>query len=161
MASNDHLVLRLYCKYGGLLKKDILKEFIRKVWNEGDVDASSDFIASTYTIHHDPGDPWEGMTLDSESFKNRVRKSREPVPDQRFTILEIFENDDSVAIIWLWQGTHLGPIADFPASGEPLRMSGATVYYFDGDRITGHWQITDRLSIYHQLQRASKQHEQK
>jgi len=37
------------------LKKNILKEFIHKVWNEGDADAASDFIASAYTIHHDPG----------------------------------------------------------------------------------------------------------
>jgi len=38
------------------MKKDILKEFIRRVWDEGDADAASEFIASAYTIHHDPGD---------------------------------------------------------------------------------------------------------
>jgi len=143
------------------MKKDILKEFIRRVWDEGDADAASEFIASAYTIHHDPGDPWEGMTLDLVAFKDRVKKSRAPVPDQRFDIQEIFENEAGVAITWLWQGTHLGPIAGFQASGKQLRMSGATVYYFDGDRITGHWQITDRLSVFRQLQQASKQHEQK
>ena len=26
-----------------------------------------------------------------------------------------------------------------------------TVYYFDGERLTGHWQITDRLGVYQQL----------
>ncbi|MGD8426547.1 MAG: ester cyclase [Balneolaceae bacterium] len=143
------------------MKKKIIRDFIRRVWDEGDPDASSEFIASTYTIHHDPGDPWEGMTLDIEGFKDRVKKSRAPVPDQRFNIQEIFESEDSVAITWHWQGTHLGPIAHFPASGKQLRMSGATVYYFDGDRITGHWQIADRMSVFQQLQQASKQQEQK
>jgi steroid delta-isomerase-like uncharacterized protein len=138
------------------MKQDILKEFIRRVWNEGDADAASDFIAPSYTIYHDPGDPWEGMTLDLEGFKDRVRKSRTPVPDQHFDLQEVFENEISVAITWLWQGTHMGPIADFPASGQQLRMSGATVYYFDGDRITGHWQIADRLTMFRQLHQISE-----
>jgi steroid delta-isomerase-like uncharacterized protein len=142
------------------MKKSIVKEFIRKVWNEGDVDAASDFVASTYTIHHDPGDPWEGMTLDLEGFKDRVKKSRAPVPDQRFSLQEMFENESSVAITWLWQGTHLGNIASFPASGKQLKMSGATVYYFENDRITGHWQIADRLSVFQQLQQTSAGHEE-
>jgi steroid delta-isomerase-like uncharacterized protein len=141
------------------MKKDILIEFVRKVWDEGDVDAASDFIAPAYTIYHDPGDPWEGMTLDLEGFKDRVKQSRSPVPDQHFTLLEMFEREGSVAITWLWQGTHLGDIAGFSASGKQIRMSGATVYYFDGDRIAGHWQIADRLSVLRQLQQASDRRE--
>lgn len=141
------------------MKKKLLKEFIRRVWDEGDADAAAAFVASSYTIHHDPGDPWEGMTLDLEGFKDRVNKSRAPVPDQRFELQEVFENQAGVAITWLWQGTHRGTIAGFPPSGKQLRMSGATVYYFDGDRITGHWQVADRLSVYHQLQQASKHNE--
>ena len=30
-------------------------------------------------------------------------------------------------------------------------MSGLTIYYFDGARLSGHWQIVDRLSVYQQL----------
>ena len=143
------------------MKKNLLTEFIRKVWNEGDIEAASNYIASTYTIHHDPGDPWEGMTLDLEGFKDRVKKSRAPVPDQCFNLQEIFENEGCVAITWLWQGTHLGEIAGFPASGKQIEMSGATVYYFEGDRITGHWQIADRLSVFRQLQQATAERKDK
>jgi len=50
-----HCEQRYDRKYRVPLKKNILKEFIHKVWNEGDTDAASDFIASAYTIHHDPG----------------------------------------------------------------------------------------------------------
>jgi steroid delta-isomerase-like uncharacterized protein len=137
------------------MKTDIVKEFVRKIWDEGNDEASSEYIASSYTIHHDPGDPWEGMTLDLDGFKERVRKSRQSVPDQKFFLQEIFENKNSVAIIWLWQGTHLGDIAGFPATGKIIKMSGATIYYFDGNRISGHWQIADRLGIYKQLQTAN------
>ncbi len=132
-----------------------MKRFIEKVWNEGDAEAAGQFLAPAYTIHHDPGDPWEGRTLDIEGFKDRVRRSRAPVPDQRFELLDVFEGGDRIAITWLWTGTHRGKIAGFPPSGRILQMSGATVYHFDGDRISGHWQVADRLGIFRQLQRAA------
>lgn len=132
-----------------------MKRFIEKVWNEGDAEAAGQFLAPAYTIHHDPGDPWEGRTLDIEGFKDRVRRSRAPVPDQRFELLDVFEGGDRITITWLWTGTHRGEIAGFPPSGRILQMSGATVYHFDGDRISGHWQVADRLGIFRQLQRAA------
>jgi steroid delta-isomerase-like uncharacterized protein len=143
------------------MKKKIVREFIQKVWNEGDIEAISDFIGLEYTIHHDPDDPWEGMTLDMQAFKDRVSKSRAPFPDQRFDVQEIFENEHGVAITWLWSGTHSEDFADFPASGKQIKMSGATVYYFEDNQITGHWQITDRLSVFRQLQQASAKPDKK
>jgi len=134
------------------MKTQILKEFIQHVWNEGNVEAISEYLADTYTVFHDPGDPWEGKVLDLSGFQNRVAVSRAPVPDQCFDIQESYENEDSVCIIWLWSGTHKGDIAGFPASGKTLKMSGATVYHFKNGKICGHWQIADRMGIYQQLQ---------
>jgi predicted ester cyclase len=52
---------------------------------------------------------------------------------------------------WLWGRTHEEDIPGFPATGNQIEMSGATVYYFDGGRLTGHWKITDRLDVYMRL----------
>jgi len=68
----------------------------------------------------------------------------------------MFSDGDAVAVTWLWSATHLGDLRGFPATGRTIRMSGATVYCFDkADRLTGHWQVTDRLGVYQQLQRPS------
>jgi len=56
---------------------------------------------------------------------------------------------------WLWSGTHKGDIPGFPATGNNIKMSGATVYYFDRGQLTGHWQITDRFGVYMQLRQGS------
>ena len=137
-------------------RKDRLAAFIRQVWDEGDVEAAADYLALTYTIHHDPGDPWEGKTLDLADFKDRVTRSRAPFPDQRFDIQGLFADGNGVVMTWLWSATHLGEITGFAASGRTIHMSGATVYLFDDeDRLTGHWQISDRLGVYQQLQRHS------
>jgi steroid delta-isomerase-like uncharacterized protein len=135
--------------------KEILGQFTREVWSEGNIEASDKYIASKYTIHHDPGDPWEGQELDLAGYKERVKALRAAFPDQFFDIQGFFADGDAVVMTWFWSATHKGDIPGFPASGKQIKMSGATVYYFDGSRLTGHWQITDRLSVYQQLQRAS------
>lgn len=135
-------------------RQDMLREFLDRVWSSGEIDQCDRFLADNYTIFHDPGDPWDGRTLDLTAFKERVRLSRQPFPDQRFDVQDWFENDAGVAVTWLWSATHLGDFPGFPATGQSLKMSGATVYHFDGtDRISGHWQVTDRLGIFRQLQR--------
>ena len=134
--------------------KEILTQFTREVWSEGSVDAADKYIAPTYRILHDPGDPWEGRELDLAAYKERVRALRAAFPDQCFDIQGLFADGDAVVMTWLWTATHKGDIPGFPATGKTINMSGATVYYFEGDRLAAHWQITDRLGVYQQLQRA-------
>jgi predicted ester cyclase len=140
------------------VRKRTLTAFIQRVWDEGDVDAADIYIAPHYTIHHDPGDPWDGQTLDLAGYKDRVSKSRAAFPDQRFELQGLYADGDSVVMTWLWAATHQGDLPGFRATGATIRMSGATVYDFDADdRLTGHWQITDRLGVFQQLQKGARQ----
>ncbi|MCW6536076.1 ester cyclase [Sphingomonas lycopersici] len=140
-------------------RKQRLAAFIRQVWDEGDSGAADNYIADMYTIHHDPGDPWEGKILDRAGFRDRVRKSRAAFPDQRFDIRGLFADGDSVVMTWLWNGTHQSDLPGFAATGQTIRTSGVTAYMFDSeDRLTGHWQITDRLGVFQQLQRNRQDH---
>ena len=47
-------------------RKKLLAAFIEDVWSCGRIEACDDFIGETYTICHDPGDPWDGQTLSRE-----------------------------------------------------------------------------------------------
>lgn len=132
-------------------RKARLALFLDTVWNRGDEDAADGFLADRYVIRHDPGDPWHGQTLDASLFKARLRQSRAPFPDQRFHVLRMVEEGDTVAVAWTWQGTHSGEMAGFPASGRVVTMTGTTLYDFEGDRLTGHWQEVDRLGVFRQL----------
>ena len=138
------------------LRESLLRSFLDRVWSAGKINAADSFLADAYTIHHDPGDPWEGMTLDRAAFKERVTVSRAPFPDQRFDVQALFEDGPAVAVTWLWSATHLGDLPGLPASGRRVTMSGATVYSFTAsDRLEGHWQVVDRLGLYRQLREAA------
>ncbi len=135
-------------------RKKRLAAFIEEVWSRGRIEACDDFIGETYTIRHDPHDPWDGQTLSRDGFKERVRISRAPFPDQRFTLVSMLEDGDAIAIAWTWDATHTSDLGGFAPTGARLTMSGLTIYDFDGqDRIRGHWQVVDRLGVFQQLTR--------
>lgn len=128
-----------------------LVEFMNAVWNRGDVDAVDRYLADEYTIHSDPGDPWDGAVLTRAAFKGRLVTSRAPFPDLRFDLAEVIADGDRVAIAWSMRGTHTGPLGALPPTGRPIDVQGMTVYYFRDGRITGHRQVVDRLSVARQL----------
>ncbi len=132
-------------------QKETLRRFFQEVWNEGNEDAVDVYLAETYTIFHDPGDAWHGKTLDRDGFKERLRISRAPFPDQCFDIVEMVAEPNRVVASWFWKGTHKGDLPGFPATGKTISMSGLTIYNFKDGRITGHWQVTDRLGVFQQL----------
>ncbi len=134
-----------------MTRAELLSDFLREVWSQGDAEACDRYLAPRYAILHDPGDPWDGQVLDVEGFKARVRLSRAACPDQVFHIQALVEQEDRVAVTWLWTATHQGEIGGFPGTGKPLSMSGITLYGFEGDRICSHWQAVDRLGLYRQL----------
>ena len=131
--------------------KAVVADYMHHVWTDGEVDACDRFLARTYTIHHDPGDPWDGQKLTVDECKERVRRSRAPFPDQRFIIEAIIEEGIRVAVAWRWTGTFRADLPGFKATGKQVTTSGVTIYSMDGDRIAGHWQVTDRLGVFQQV----------
>ncbi len=122
-----------------------------RVWSAGDADAVDDYLASAYTIYSDPGDPWEGQTLDRTAFKQRLIASREPFPDLRFDLEEFVADGNLVALGWTMRGTNSGSVGGRAPSGRQIAVRGLTIYYFADGKITGHRQVVDRLAVVQQL----------
>jgi steroid delta-isomerase-like uncharacterized protein len=130
---------------------EILAQFMRQVWNQGDAAAVDQFLADSYIIHSDPGDPWDGQTLSRAAFRERLVLSRAPFPDLRFELLEVVADGDRVAIAWTMHGTQTGRLGDRAPTGREIRAQGMTIYYFRDGLITGHRQVVDRLTVARQL----------
>lgn len=129
----------------------LVRTLFERVWNANDLDAVDDLLAEQYTIHHDPGDPWEGNTLTHAGFKERLTISRSPFPDLNFEIEEVVADDDRVAVNWIMRGTNTGELAGRPPNGRSIEARGITIYYVKHGRITGHNQAMDRLAVMQQM----------
>lgn len=126
-------------------------KFIDEIWNRANFSQLDKFIFSKYTIHHDPGDPWEFQTLDLDTFKKRVVYARAVFPDLHFTVEETIAGDDKISVRWHFQGTHKGDLPQLKATGKRVTVSGITIYCLTEGKISGHWQIMDRLGLLNQL----------
>ncbi len=128
-----------------------LSVFMEQVWNQGDFSQIETAVAPAYTIIHDPGDSWEGQTLDFATFQERVMYSRNAFPDLRFDIQEMVAEDNKVVASWIMSGTHLGNLPQLPATGRSFSITGMTICYFEGGKVCGHWQAYDRLGFMAQM----------
>ena len=66
-----------------------IRAFMDRVWNAGDVSAIAEFIATGYTTHSDPRDPWDGQELAQHGFAQRLVASRAAFPDLAFDIHDV------------------------------------------------------------------------
>lgn len=133
------------------MKKQII-ENLYKAWNQDDPRLFDELISESYTIFSDPGDNWEGQTLNKDAYKIRVQYSRKTFPDLVFSISQLIHEQDRVAVIWSAEGTHLGDLPGIPATKKRLTFSGQTVYSIRDGKVSGHWQTIDRLGFYQLLQ---------
>jgi steroid delta-isomerase-like uncharacterized protein len=132
--------------------KATLQQFMDAIWNAGNYDAVPTYVSEQYTVKHDPGDAWEGQTLDHATFIERVRYSRNAFPDLNFDIQQMVAEGQRVVAFWVMSGTHNGDLTDLPATGRPFRISGMTIYDFDAyGKVSGHTQAYDRLGFLAQL----------
>jgi steroid delta-isomerase-like uncharacterized protein len=130
----------------------IVEDLYRLVWSRGDYQAIERLVARRYAIHSDPGDAWEGRTLDRDEYRERVEYSRMAFPDLAFTVHDTIATDLRVSVRWSAEGTHRGDLRDLPATGKRLTFAGQTIYELEGGQIAGHWQVVDRLGFVRQLQ---------
>jgi steroid delta-isomerase-like uncharacterized protein len=125
----------------------IVTDLYEQVWSQGDYGAIERLVAEHYVIHSDPGDPWEGQTLGHATYRERVDYSRRAFTDLRFSIHEMVGDNDRIAVRWSAAGTQTGDLPGVPATGKRLIFAGQTIYALEKGRLTGHWQVIDRLGF--------------
>jgi predicted ester cyclase len=132
----------------------VVRELHDTVWSAGDMSAVDRLVATRYVIHSDPGDPWEGQTLDRATYRERVMYSRTAFPDLVFLLHDVIATEHRVAVRWSAEGMHLGDLPVLPATRRRLRFAGQTIYDIVDDQVAGHWQVVDRLGFMQQLRGA-------
>lgn len=131
--------------------KELVLKLVNEVWDKGNLMMVDELISPQYTIKNDPGDAFELKTIDLTMFKQRVSNIRNAFPDLQFVIEDMICEDDKVAVSWFISGTHKGALPNLAATNRKINVSGLTIYYVSEGKITGHWQVCDRLLILAQL----------
>lgn len=85
------------------------------------------------------------------AFARPVEELRAAFPDIRYTVEDLIEEGDRVAIRWTWTGTHKAPFRGFTASEKKVSSSGYAIFQLRDGKIARNWLETDRLGFLQQI----------
>ncbi len=72
-------------------------------------------------------------------------------PDIRWDIKDLIEDENRVAVRWIWQGTQRESYLQFPATNKLVTNEGMAIFELREDKIIKSIALTDRLGFLQQL----------
>ena len=124
-----------------------VRRFFQRVWNEGEVEATNDFLAPEF-ISHNTFD----MTISGPTeYGQGVLQLRQAFPDLVTTLEDVFAVGDRVAVRGIDRATHRGEFMGRAASGRTVTMTWIEIFRLrDGKAVEG-WVETDMQHLMNQL----------
>jgi steroid delta-isomerase-like uncharacterized protein len=102
----------------------IYADMINQAWNSHDIESVLRFYSPDY-VGDDVGQaaPLHGH----EGLRAMLENYWRAFPDLRFRVVSTLVEGDRVAIVWVAEGTHQGPIMNIPPTGHPVEVRGVSV----------------------------------
>lgn len=126
---------------------NILHQYLREVWDEGNVDAVGRFLAPTYLRHGSPTEP----PIDRTEQMAKLRYFRSAFPDIELTVEEASADRDLVWFRSTMRGTHRGDFLGIAATGRTVEVSLLDLWRVAEGRVVEQWGGPDVLDLARQL----------
>jgi steroid delta-isomerase-like uncharacterized protein len=117
----------------------------------GDVEAAVSAYAPGFVYHHPAADEIPGPPAGVEGMTALMAGARAAFPDMRYTVESLVAEDDRVALLYSWTGTHSGSLAGMSATGRRVSATGAIFYRVAEGKIVEQWDLDDRTGVMQQL----------
>jgi len=126
--------------------KVVVRRVIEEVYNQGDLAAIEEYVASDFVIHS-PSEEIHGP----DGVKQYVAALRDSFPDLHLTIEDQIAEGDRVATRWTARGTHTGAFQGIPPTGKRGSMTGIAIDRFANGKVVECWVNGDDLGLLQQL----------
>jgi steroid delta-isomerase-like uncharacterized protein len=127
--------------------KQLIRDLIDQVWNDGNLDRIDDFISSDYVMH----DPVSGDVHGVEGFREFVSTYRNAFPDLRLEVKDQIAEGDRVVTRWLSPGTHQGELMGIAPTGRQTMTPGIVIDRLADGKIRETWSMWDALGLMQEL----------
>jgi steroid delta-isomerase-like uncharacterized protein len=114
--------------------------------NRQDSEALRDVIHQDY-VYRAPGEELHGIG----GLEGLLSAYRQGFPDFQIVIDDAFGDQDRVAILFTFTGTHLGELMGVPPTGESVSVQGTILSRVADGKIVEEWELIDQLTMYQQL----------
>lgn len=127
--------------------KAIAKRIVQEIWNEGNLELAEEIIAPDYADNV-AGD---GSSVGPEGFKKAVMGIRYAFPDFNITIDDMIAENDKVALVWTFVGTHKGELMGIAPTNKKVKFDGIYIYKFEDGKLMERSGKRDMFSLMKQL----------
>ncbi|MGA8164736.1 MAG: ester cyclase [Waddliaceae bacterium] len=127
----------------------LIKRLFKEGFTQGKNPAVFDEVISKDVITYDLSNP--NFPPGIEAFKRFENNYLRAFPDKVVRIDDIFAAEDRVVVCWTCTGTHHGDLPNIPATGNPIKCSGVTIFQFAAGKAANIWHSWDRLGLLEQI----------
>jgi steroid delta-isomerase-like uncharacterized protein len=126
--------------------KTIVRREIGEFWNNGDLGAANEVIASDYVLH-EAAEEIKGI----DSFKVFVKDFRTAFPNAHFDIDDVIVEGKKVVVRYTFRGKHDGNYCGIAPTNKEVKATGIRFSRMADGKIQETWNYLDKLSILTQL----------
>ena len=127
--------------------KEIVREFIDRVFTKGDLTAVDELLTEDFVNH----DPHFGAPDGREAFRYMGRVCREACPDWHSDLHLFVGEGDFVVEQFTASGTQHGEMAGVAPTGREVFLPGINIFRIEDGRIAERWGRLDELGLLRQL----------
>jgi steroid delta-isomerase-like uncharacterized protein len=129
-------------------ERELIENYFRVVWMEGNWDRVHDFVASDYVNHGSlSGHP----TTSIDDSRRLVAAMEAVFPDLKYDLPVVVASDGWAARHWRAKATHQGEFMNVPATGERVELQGMVFSRIVDGKIREEWRIVDNSGLLEQL----------
>ena len=121
----------------------IARSFVEEIFNAKKTELAKNFVTPDI-IYHGAGEEVRSL----EEFKKWVSEDLSAFPDMKVTVLDVFGEQNKIAIRWTLQATHERDFAGFPATHKKFEAQGVEILRFEGDKIKEAWTVCDMSVLF-------------
>ena len=122
--------------------KALVERFVEEFWNEGNMSAADELVASDAAVHMPTGE-----VVNPDGLKSFAATWRASFPDWHSTFEELIAEGERVAERWTGRGTHRGELQGIPPTGKRVEASGSVFYRIVDGKIVEFCGQLDMMSL--------------
>jgi steroid delta-isomerase-like uncharacterized protein len=126
---------------------DFLTRLFNEIWNQGNLDAVTEFVTPSFVNHDWPPNIPSGI----EGYKEVVNTFRTGFPDLKMTLAQVVSEGNRVATRIKLEGTHRGNFFGFEPTDKFVSFGGMQFSRIENGKLTESWEIVDMAAVAQQL----------
>lgn len=128
--------------------KAIVRRLYEEVWNKRRLELVDEIISPSHALH-DPN--LSGSAVGPEAYKRQVTRFITAFPDLRFTVEDIVDEKEKLAVAWTISGTHKSEFMGIPATNKKVSVDGITISHIVDATIMDSYVSWDAWGMMQQL----------